>query len=139
MDAHWVWWVIAAILIGAELVTGTYYLFALGVAAALGGAFAFAGAGMQMQFAAAGILGVVATVVAHQWRVRHTPDEQPALDIGQPVQVRHWRGDGTLRVAYRGSEWDAELASPVASRDAPLFIVAMRGSVLMLSDRRPAT
>ncbi len=139
MGAHWLWWVIAAILIGAEMLTGTYYLFALGVASALAGIVAFAGGGIEAQFAVGGALGVAGVVAAHRWRIRHTPAPQPPLDIGQTVQVRQWRDDGTLRVAYRGTEWDAELAAPVAAREAPLYIVAMRGSVLVLSDRRPAT
>jgi membrane protein implicated in regulation of membrane protease activity len=139
MAAHWLWWIFAAVMIGAELVTGTYYLFAIGAAMAIGGAAAFFGADMSMQFTVAGVLGVGLTALAHQWRARYaTPPPQPPLDIGQPVQVRQWRADGTLRVAYRGSEWDAELASPATSRDRPLFIVAMRGSVLVVSDKRPA-
>jgi membrane protein implicated in regulation of membrane protease activity len=139
MADYWIWWILAALMIGGELLTGTYYLFALGVAMALGGIAAYVGFGMQGQFVAAGVLAVLATAAAHQWRIRHTPPPQPGLDIGQPVQVRQWRDDGTLRVAYRGSEWDAELAAPVASRERPLFIVAMRGSVLVLSDQRPAS
>ena len=139
MGAYWVWWVIAAILMAAELLTGTYYLFALGVSAALGGVVAVAGGGVESQFVVGGVLGVLSTYAAHRWRVRHAPPPQQPLDVGQTVQVRQWRDDGTLRVAYRGTEWDAELASPVFARDAPLYIVAMRGSVLVLSDRRPAS
>ena len=139
MADYWVWWILAALMIAGELLTGTYYLFALGAAMALGGIAAYAGLGMQGQFVVAGVLAVLGTFVAHKWRERNAPPPQLGLDIGQPVQVRQWRDDGTLRVAYRGSEWDAELAAPVASRDRPLFIVAMRGSVLVLSDERPAS
>ncbi len=140
MDAYWVWWVLAAMLIAAELLTGTFYLLAIGIAMALGGAAALAGAGAPMQLSVAGVLGVLLTIVAHRWRLkRATPPAQAPLDVGQPVQVRQWRDDGTLRVAYRGTEWDAELASPAASRDSTLFIVSMRGSVLVLSDQRPAS
>lgn len=140
MDAHWVWWVLAAMLIGAELLTGTFYLLAIGVAMALGGAAAFAGADAPIQLTVAGVLGVLLTIFAHRWRLsRAMPLPQAPLDVGQPVQVRQWRDDGTLRVAYRGAEWDAELASPTASREHTLFIVSMRGSVLVLSDQRPAS
>ena len=37
MGGHWVWWSAAAVLVGAELVTGTFYLLAVGIAAAFGG------------------------------------------------------------------------------------------------------
>ena len=29
---YWIWWVLAAVLVGAELFTGTFYLLAVGVA-----------------------------------------------------------------------------------------------------------
>jgi membrane protein implicated in regulation of membrane protease activity len=138
MTDYWMWWIIAALLIGAELLTGTFYLVALGVACAVAGLVALAGFGIQAQFTIAGALSVVGTIAAHRWRRDHTPAPDQPLDVGQPVQVREWREDGRLRVAYRGSEWDAELAAPLVSRERTLYIVAMRGSVLVLSDRRPA-
>jgi membrane protein implicated in regulation of membrane protease activity len=139
MSGFWTWWIAAAILIGAELVTGTFYLLAVGIAAALGGAAAMLGAGMPVQFAVAGVLGVVLTIAAHRWRLAHaTPPPQPSLDVGQAVHVQNWNPDGTARVAYRGSNWDADLAAPDVPRGETMYIVATRGSVLVLSDRKPA-
>jgi membrane protein implicated in regulation of membrane protease activity len=139
MSVVWIWWIVAAIVIGAELVSGTFYLLAVGVAVALGGVAAWLGADLALQFGIAGILGVVLTVIAHRWRLRHaTPPLQSSLDVGNAVQVETWNADGTARVAYRGSTWDAELATPEVSRAGSLYIVATRGSVLVLSDRRPA-
>lgn len=140
MDGHWVWWIAAAILIGAELVTGTFYLLAIGIAAALGGVAAFLGAGDAIQFTVAGVLGVVLTIVAHRWRLsRATPPQQPSLDVGQSVRVRTWNPNGSARVAYRGSEWDAELASPDVPHAETMYIVATRRSTLILSDRKPGS
>ena len=139
MDGHWIWWIAAALLIGAELVTGTFYLLAVGVAFGFGGLTAWLGAGAAVQFAVAGVLGVGLTIVAHQWRRKHAePPPAPPLDVGQAVRVESWNPDGTARVAYRGSTWDAELESPAVDRAETLYIVATRGSVLVLSDRRPA-
>jgi membrane protein implicated in regulation of membrane protease activity len=138
MNGYWVWWIAAAVLIGAELVTGTFYLLAVGVAVALGGVAAWLGASEPMQFGVAGVLGVVLTIAAHRWRLaRATPPPQPSLDVGQAVHVETWNPDGTARVAYRGSTWDAELAAPGVPRAETLYIVDTRGSVLVLSDRRP--
>ena len=132
------WWIAAAILIGTELVTGTFYLLAIGIAMALGGVAAALGAVVALQFGIAGILGVALTIVAHRWRLaRATPAPQQSLDVGQAVHVQTWNADGTARVAYRGSTWDAELAAPNVPRNEMLYIVATRGSVLVLSDRRP--
>jgi membrane protein implicated in regulation of membrane protease activity len=138
MSVEWIWWIAAAVLIGAELVTGTFYLLAVGIAVALGGVAAWLGTGLQVQFAVAGVLGVVLTIAAHRWRLaRASPPAQAPLDVGQTVHVATWNPDGTARVAYRGSTWDAELAAPDVPRAETLYIVATRGSVLVLSDRRP--
>jgi membrane protein implicated in regulation of membrane protease activity len=105
----------------------------------LGGVAAWLGASSAVQFAVAGVLSVALTIAAHQWRrKRATPPPQPPLDVGQAVHVQTWNPDGTLRVAYRGTSWDAELASPGVAHADTLYIVGTRGSVLVLSDRRPA-
>src|SRR5262245_6233209 len=91
MMGHWMWWIVAALLIGAELLTGTFYLLAIGIAAALGGVAALLGASEPVQFAVAGVLGIVLTMVAHRWRLaRATPPPAPPLDVGQSVRVQRW-------------------------------------------------
>jgi membrane protein implicated in regulation of membrane protease activity len=138
MGGHWVWWIAAAVLVGAELLTGTFYLLAVGIAAAIGGVAAWLGAGVPLQYLVAGGLAVVLTILAHQWRRRQAPTApQVSLDVGQTVHVQTWNDDGTARVAYRGTLWDAELAAPGVPHADTLYIVATRGSVLVLSDRRP--
>ena len=138
MSIEWMWWIAAAILIGTELVTGTFYLLAVGIAVAIGGVAAALGAWISLQFGIAGILGVALTIVAHRWRLaRATPLPQQSLDVGQAVHVKTWNPDGTVRVAYRGSTWDAELAAPNVPHADMLYIVGTRGSVLVLSDQRP--
>ena len=92
-----------------------------------------------MQFAVAGVLGLVLTIATHRWRLaRAMPPAEPPLDVGQAVRVEAWRPDGTARVAYRGTDWDAELAAPDVPRHETMYITAMRASVLVLSDRKPA-
>ncbi len=138
MSAFWVWWIATAVLIGAELLTGTFYLLAIGIAAALGGFVAWLGAALPVQFLIAGVFGVALTLAAHRWRLWHTAvPPQQGLDVGKTVHVKTWNADGTARVAYRGTLWDAELASPGVSHADTLYIVATRGSVLVLSDRHP--
>ncbi|HET9340910.1 MAG TPA: NfeD family protein [Casimicrobiaceae bacterium] len=137
MTESWAWWIAAAVLIGAELLTGTFYLLAVGLAVAIGGATAWAGYPLTAQFTVAGVAGVVLTVVAHQWRRRQAPPPpQQALDVGQSVHVDGWNPDGTARVTYRGTHWTAELATPSTPRAKTMYIVATRGSVLVVADRR---
>ena len=138
MGIEWIWWICAAVLVGAELLSYSFYLLAIGVAMALGGVAAWLGATLPVQFGIAGVLGVALTIAAHRWRLAHaTPPSQPSLDVGQTVRVETWNDNGTARVHYRGSTWDAETESPAVPREATLYIVATRGSLLILSDRRP--
>ncbi|HEX7328352.1 MAG TPA: NfeD family protein, partial [Casimicrobiaceae bacterium] len=64
------------------------------------------------------------------------PPPQAPLDVGQSVRVQGWNEDGTARVNYRGTQWTAELATPDTPRAETMFIVAMKGSVLVVADRR---
>jgi len=138
MADFWIWWVAAALLVGLELATGTFYLLAVGVAFALGGVAAWLGAETPAQMLIGGTLAVIAVAIAHQWRrKRGTPAPQPALDRGQAVQVEHWHPDGTARVVYRGTHWNAELAASDAPRAPTMYILATRGSTLVLTDRKP--
>lgn len=139
MTVYWIWWVAAAILIVAELLTGTFYLLVIGVALACGGVAAVLGASMPLQWLLAGVLAGAGIVALQRWK-RQSADARPvqqALDIGAPVQVLTWGPDRTARVAYRGTRWDAELASPDTPKAETMYIADMRGSVLILADRRP--
>ena len=49
MNDFWIWWILAAVLVGAELLTSTFYLLAVGVAFALGGVAAWLGTELPMQ------------------------------------------------------------------------------------------
>jgi membrane protein implicated in regulation of membrane protease activity len=141
MTVYWLWWVAAALLIVAELLTGTFYLLVMGVAVACAGVAAVLGASLTSQWLVAGVLGVVGIAAIQRWRHRNANARpvQQALDIGAPVQVLTWGPNHTARVAYRGTRWDAELASPDTPQAETMYIADMRGSVLILADRRPGT
>jgi len=138
MAAHWVWWILGVVLIGAELVTGTFYLLAIGAAFLIGGLAAWLGASTPVQLLVTGVLALAGSFAAHRLRThRATPPLQPPLDVGQAVQVQVWHPDGTARVAYRGTHWDAELARPGAGREKTMYIVGTRGSTLLIAPERP--
>jgi len=138
MADFWIWWILAALLVGLELATGTFYLLALGIAFGLGGVAAWLGALPTMQMIIGGALAAVALAIAHYWRKRTTPAApMMPLDRGHAVHVPKWNADGTARVEYRGTHWNAEVAAPETVRSATMYIVATRGSTLVLSDRRP--
>jgi membrane protein implicated in regulation of membrane protease activity len=139
MSSYWIWWIAAAALIAAELLSGTFYLLVVGLALACGGVAAWLGSGEATQWLIAGVLGVIGTLLLQRLKrggAAHAP-MQASLDVGQMVQVQAWGPDGTARVAYRGSTWDAQLVTPETTQAHTLYIIDTRGSLLLLSDRRP--
>ena len=138
MSAYGMWWIAAAALIAAELLTGTFYLLAVGIGVAGGGIAAWLGWGAASQWLTAGTLGVVGVGLLESWkRRRGGAPRQPALDVGQMVQVQSWGPHRTARVSYRGTTWDAELATPDTPQADTMYIAATRGSVLILAASRP--
>jgi membrane protein implicated in regulation of membrane protease activity len=135
--AYWIWWIVAGGLVVAELVTGTFFLLALGVAFAIGGLAALLGAAFEIQLVIAGIVAMAGIFLAHRWRRRNAASPpEPAFDIGQTVRVQAWNPDGTARVAYRGTVWQAEAAAPDVPRADTMVIVGVRGSTLVIADRK---
>ena len=136
------WWILAGLLVGAELVSGTLYLLMLALGAATGGVVAWLGAGLIPQIVVAAVTGGAAVLAwyAHQRRRAVTPPETDApppglghLDVGEQVQVSHWHADGTARVHHRGSEWRARLADPHgAPQTGPHRIRAIERNLLVL-------
>ena len=120
-------------LVGAELMTGTFYLLAVGIAFALGGVAAWLGAGVPLQFAVAGVLGVVLTIIAHRWRLRARRRRRSRRSTSASrCSVRGWNADGTARVAYRGTHGMPSSRRPTRRAPRRMYIVATRGSTLVL-------
>ena len=132
------WWVLAGLMVLAELLSGTFYLLMIGLGAAAGALAAHAGATSTMQVAAAAVVAGGATAAWHFKRFRR-PRSAPAaanadvnLDIGQTVQVTSWREDGTAQVHYRGAAWQVRHAGAGAPAVGTHRIVAVHGNRLDL-------
>jgi membrane protein implicated in regulation of membrane protease activity len=138
MAAYAYWFILALILLGVEMMTGTFYILVLALASALGGLAALAGANFVWQYLLAGIAAIVGTLILRRSRaVRRADPSQDNLDIGQPVRVLAWNADGTARVHYRGAEWDAQPEEASASREGTFYIKAIQGSKLILTQQQP--
>lgn len=116
MEAYWLWWSLAVLLIVGEMFTGTFYLLAVVFGLAAAGLAAFLGAGVAVQILLAALLCTVCVVLIHRWKQQHAdPQERSnlAADLGSEVRIVNWNGERQARVSYRGAEWDAKLAPEV--------------------------
>jgi len=135
MQAYVVWWILAAVLVGVELTSGTFYLLVYGVAAAAAGLAAWLGAGLFMQLLTAGIIAALGTLALRHWKrsTSHPESSVQEMDIGQVVQVESWQA-GRGQVKYRGALWDAEAESAEVDSARPLVIRAIKGNTLVLGN-----
>ncbi|MFH1819320.1 MAG: NfeD family protein [Pseudomonadota bacterium] len=135
MQAYAVWWILAAVLVGVELASGTFYLLVYGVAAAAAGVAAWLGAGMVVQLLTAAAIGAVGTLALRRWKRSTDRPEFSAqdMDIGKTVQVESWQGDRG-QVKYRGAVWDAEAEPAGVDSTRPLIIRAIKGNTLVLGN-----
>ena len=111
MDHSTMWWLLAGVLVIAELLTGTFYLLMLALGAVVGALAAHFGLGSVSQIVAAALLGALAVLVCYLLRKR-SPRRQPAssnrdvnMDVGETVTIDQWGPDGTAQVRYRGANW----------------------------------
>jgi membrane protein implicated in regulation of membrane protease activity len=135
MQVYLWWWILAAVLVGVELTSGTFYLLVYGVAAAAAGGVAWLGAGMVAQLLTAAAIAALGTLALRRWKrsTDHPESNVQDMDIGQAVQVESWQG-GRGQVKYRGALWDAEAESASVDSTRPLVIRAFKGNTLILGN-----
>ncbi|HZP94530.1 MAG TPA: NfeD family protein [Burkholderiales bacterium] len=136
-------WLLAGLaLIAVELMSGTFYLLILGIAALIGAGVAYAGGGFWLQATVVAIAAVGGSVAVRRRRgTAGARDKTRPMDVGQEVTFESWVGEAQklARVRYRGTLWDAEVdgREPV-SPGAVLYIHDLEGSRLKVSRRRPS-
>jgi membrane protein implicated in regulation of membrane protease activity len=136
-----VWWVLAGVLVIAELLTGTFYLLMVALGLAAGALAAHAGVSTTLQMVWAGIVGAGAVAV---WHVKRSNAPAPMtaaanpdvnLDVGSTVHVADaaiWQSDGSATVHYRGADWSAQLAAGATAQAGHYVIEQVQGSRLIL-------
>ena len=141
MSETTLWWIAAGVIVGLELLTGTFYLLMLALGAAAAAISAQMGQPLATQMLIAGVVGGVAALGWHLRRQRskdHAQSEGRAnpdlhLDLGQTVEVAQWSPDGRARVHYRGAEWDARYLGPPPAQPGAHRIQAVEGNTLVLA------
>jgi membrane protein implicated in regulation of membrane protease activity len=144
LAAYLIWLIAAFALITIELMTGTFYLLVLGIGAFGGVLAALLGLPFIGQVIVAGVISGIGGALVYRWHAKHhgqNRDQANVMDIGQAVTVVSTTdSSGTLRIKYRGVEWDA-LAQDEAARAAnvggTLFISGQKGQVFEVAGARP--
>lgn len=136
MATYLLWAIAGFVLIIAELVTGTFYLLVLGVAALVGALVAWLGGAFWLQAILTAAATLIGTYLVHVWWRRHPKESQAenSLEVGQTVVFESWvnKASGTARVKYRGASWDAKVTGS-AKPDDVLTIKALEQGVLQVS------
>lgn len=137
MEIYIYWFLLALILLGLEMATGTFYLLMVAIAMAVGGLAALLGVTLRWQLILSALMVIAGTIILRRWKGKQVMEVASAsLDIGQPVRVIKWNDNLSARVFYRGAEWDAEAESAETPHEETLYIAAVRGSGLVLTHRK---
>jgi membrane protein implicated in regulation of membrane protease activity len=137
----WVWWfVLAFVLLLAELLSGTFYLLMIAIALAGAGIASLAGASLTVQLLIAAIIGFTGALLLRRLRFGRQQNEQAEplqnMDVGQTLQVHKWTGSRTARASYRGAQWDIELAPGEEAQPGEFVIQAIHANRLVVARRR---
>ncbi len=145
MEPFLVWLLLGFGLVIVELVSGTFYLLMLGVAAFGAAAVAYAGRGFEFQVIVAALLAAAGCYGVHVYRAKSSKDQMVSVDAGQPANFERWidEGGGLARVRYRGASWDAHVADTGTAdgglqSGALLYVLRIEGHRLEVSRQRPA-
>lgn len=138
MEESTIWWLMAGIVVVAELLTGTFYLLMLTIGLAAGALAAHLGWSVPMQLIVSAAVGGGSVLACYLARKRN-PRRQPAasnrdmnLDVGESVYVDTWNPDGTAQVKYRGAQWTVVLRPGNAPSPGSHRVAEVIGSRLLV-------
>jgi membrane protein implicated in regulation of membrane protease activity len=141
VEEDFLWAILGLTLVIVELLSGTFYLLMLGLAAFGAALAAWLGQPFGVQALVAAVVSAAGCYAVHVYHTKNTTAQMPSVDAGQPASFDSWVDQGArrARVRYRGTQWDALVegeAMPEAG--APLYVIATHGNTLKVTDRRPA-
>ena len=141
MEPWLAWGVLGLALVIAELLTGTFYLLMLGVAAFGAAAIAGFGQPFHVQSIVAFIVAAAGCYGVHAWRAKHSTQQMPSIDAGMPASFENWTDAGArlARVRYRGASWDARVeGADGLEPGTTVYVLATDGNTLTVAKTRPA-
>jgi membrane protein implicated in regulation of membrane protease activity len=141
MDHALAWAVIGLGLVIAELLTGTFYLVMLGVAAFGAAGAAYLGVDFSAQVIVAALVAAVGCYGVHVYRAKNRTEQMPPIDAGNPASFESWIDASArlARVRYRGAGWEARVEGADALEPgATVYVLATDGNTLKVAKNRPA-
>ena len=141
MQPSLLWLLVGFGLVIVELLTGTFYLLMLGIAAFCAAAAAYFGQGFEVQVVVAVAAAAAGCYGVHLHHARNAKAQMPSVDAGQPANFENWidQGGGLARVRYRGASWDARIdGQGDLEAGALLYVTHTEGHTLNVSRQRPA-
>ena len=141
MDEDFLWAILGLALVIVELLTGTFYLLMLALAAFGAALVAWLGQGFGVQAVVAAVIAAAGCYGVHVYRARNEKGRMTPLDAGQPASFESWVDPGArlARVRYRGASWDALVDGDSApDPGAMLYVVSTSGNTLKVTTRRPS-
>ena len=140
MDPALAWAIVGLALVITELVTGTFYLLMLALAAFGAAAVAYVGQGFPAQSVVAAVVAAAGCYGVHLYRAKNGKEKMPPIDAGMPASFENWIDAGArlARVRYRGASWDARVEGREAVEPgALLYVVATEGNTLKVAGKHP--
>ena len=140
MDQAVVWAVVGLVLVIVELLTGTFYLLVLGIAAFGAALAAWLGLQFSAQSIIAALIGATGCYGVHLYRARNRAEQMAPIDAGMPASFESWLDAGArlARVRYRGASWDARVEGGDALEPgATVYVLAADGNTLRVTKTRP--
>lgn len=136
------WLLAGLLLVVVELMTGTFYLLILGLAAGIGSLIAFIGQPFWVQALTTALAAIIGGVLVNRYHraANASSPRNTSNDIGETVTIESWVSEPQrlARVRYRGTVWDADvLGRDRIEAGALLYVVATQGSRLKVSATRP--
>lgn len=133
-----IWWLLAGAAVALELMTGTFYLLMLALGLGGGALAAHAGLGLVGQLSAAAVVGSLGVITLYLSKRRKASDPSVRslrsvnLDVGEIVQVDHWKPDGTASVKYRGAQWTVVQRGGGAALPGAFRVTELEGNRLVV-------
>ncbi|MBX9905640.1 MAG: NfeD family protein [Burkholderiales bacterium] len=139
MEMYLLWAVTGIVLIIIEMLTGTFYLLVLGIAALAAAAAAYLGQSFWVQAVTVAAVSVLGVILIKRFRGTVQPAADRGLDVGQTVMLDAWisEADGLARVKYRNAQWEAQVTGERVPGGKVFYIHAVDGNTLRVSAVRP--